>query len=111
MPHVRRARLRARVRLTADFALIKGRAADISATCVYNKTARNFSPLMAMAGATTIVQAASVVAAGELDPETIVTPGIFVDRVVTVADPRTSPCSSPRESRTHDPTAIQDAVG
>ena len=54
---------------------------------VYNKTARNFSPLMATAGQTTIVQAASVVPAGELDPEVIVTPGIFVDRVVAVPDP------------------------
>ena len=54
---------------------------------VYNKTARNFNPLMAMAGSTTIVQAASVVAPGELNPETIITPGIFVQRVVAVANP------------------------
>jgi 3-oxoadipate CoA-transferase alpha subunit len=73
--------------LTADFALIKGRVADRHGNVLYNKTARNFSPLMAMAGSTTIVQAASVVSPGELDPETIVTPGIFVNRVVAVADP------------------------
>ena len=73
--------------LTADFALIKGLKADIHGNVVYNKTARNFGPLMAMAGATTIVQAAAVVGAGELDPEAIVTPGIFVQRVVLVAEP------------------------
>ena len=73
--------------LRADFALIKGRAADRYGNVVYNKTARNFSPLMAMAGARTIVQVARVVEPGELDPEAIVTPGIFVDRVVTVENP------------------------
>jgi 3-oxoadipate CoA-transferase alpha subunit len=73
--------------LTADFAILKGRAADRHGNVVYNKTARNFSPLMAMAGRTTIVQAASVVTPGELDPEIIVTPGIFVQRVVAVANP------------------------
>jgi len=73
--------------LTADFALVKGRAADQHGNVVYNKTARNFGPLMAMAATTTIVQAAAVVALGELDVETIVTPGIFVDRVVAVANP------------------------
>ena len=73
--------------LTADFALIKGRSADRHGNVVYNKTARNFSPLMAMAAKTTIVQVSSVVPAGEIDPEVVVTPGIFVSRVVTVADP------------------------
>ena len=73
--------------LTADFALIKGRSADRHGNVVYNKTARNFGPLMAMAAATTVVQASSVVPAGELDPEVVVTPGIFVHRVVAVADP------------------------
>jgi len=73
--------------LTADFALIKARAVDRLGNLLFNKTARNFGPIMAMAGAVTIVQSASVVAAGELDPETIVTPGIFVDRIVHIADP------------------------
>ncbi len=74
--------------LTADFALVKGQQADTFGNTLYNKTARNFGPIMAMAGATTIVQAADVVAAGEIDPEIVVTPGIFVDRVVHVADPQ-----------------------
>ncbi len=73
--------------LKADFSLIKCSVADRYGNLIYNKTARNFGPAMAMAGAVTIVQTASVVAAGELDPEVIVTPGIFVNRVVTVTNP------------------------
>lgn len=73
--------------LTADFALIKGRAADTHGNVLYNMTARNFGPPMAMAARTSIVQVAEVVEAGGLDPETVVTPGIFVDRVVEIADP------------------------
>lgn len=73
--------------LRADFTLIKGRCADSHGNVVYNKTARNFGPPMAMAAATTIVQVADVVEPGALDPETIVTPGIFVDRVVHVPEP------------------------
>jgi len=73
--------------LTADFAIIKCRMADTLGNLVYNKTARNFSPVMAMAAETTIVQAGQVVAPGDLDPESVVTPGIFVDRVVAVPNP------------------------
>lgn len=73
--------------LVADFALIKGRAADRYGNVVYNKTARNFSPLMATAAKTTVVQVAEVVPAGELDPEVVITPGIFVHRVVRVPNP------------------------
>jgi len=73
--------------LTADFALIKGRAADTHGNVVYNKTARNFGPIMAMAAKMTIVQVERVLEAGEMDPEVVVTPGIFIDRVVRVAHP------------------------
>ena len=73
--------------LTADYSLIKGLAADSHGNLLYNKTARNFAPIMAMAADVTIVQAASVLEPGEIDPEIVVTPGIFVDRVVEVADP------------------------
>lgn len=73
--------------LVADFALIKGRTADIHGNVVYNKTARNFSPLMATAGRVTIVQAGRIAALGGIDPEHVVTPGIFVDRVVEVPEP------------------------
>ena len=73
--------------IVADWALIKARTADRHGNLIYSKTARNFAPLMAMAAATTVAQVASVVAPGGLDPETVVTPGIFVDRVVHVASP------------------------
>lgn len=70
--------------LRADFALIKCRQADRLGNLVYNKTARNFAPIMAMAAKATIVQTESFVAAGEIDPETVITPGVFVDRIVTI---------------------------
>ena len=73
--------------LTADFSLIKGRLADTHGNVLYNKTARNFAPIMAMAGETTIIQAEQVVAPGEIDPETIITPGIFVNRVIEIQNP------------------------
>ena len=73
--------------LRADFTLIKGRAADTHGNVLYHRTARNFAPMMATAATVTIVQAAEVVDAGALDPEAIVTPGIFVDRVVHVPAP------------------------
>lgn len=73
--------------LTGDFALIRGRTADRYGNVLYNKTARNFSPVMAMACKTTIVQVEDVVDGGELDPEAVVTPGIFVNRVVEQKNP------------------------
>ena len=73
--------------LTADFALIKCLTADRYGNLVYNKTARNFSPVMATAATITIVQTQTLVAPGGLDPEHVITPGIFVNRVVVVPDP------------------------
>lgn len=73
--------------LKADFALIKGRVADTYGNVIYNKTARNFGPLMAMAAKVAIVQVNEVVEPGRLDPEHIITPGIFVNRVVGVSNP------------------------
>jgi 3-oxoadipate CoA-transferase alpha subunit len=69
----------------ADYALIKAFKGDRWGNLVYRKTARNFGPIMAMAARTTIAQVGEVVALGELDPEAIVTPGIFVQRVVREA--------------------------
>ena len=74
--------------LKADFALIKCRKADHYGNLVYNKTARNFSPVMATAATVTVVQAGELVEAGALDPEVIVTPGIFVNRLVEVSSPQ-----------------------
>lgn len=72
--------------LKADAALIKAELADTMGNLTYRKAARNFSPLMAAAAKLTIVQATKIVAPGEIDPEQVVTPGIFVNRVVEVAD-------------------------
>ena len=73
--------------LTADFALIKCQKADRYGNLTFNKTARNFAPIMAMAAQKTIVQAVELVPAGEIDPEIVITPGIFVDRIVAVTNP------------------------
>jgi 3-oxoadipate CoA-transferase, alpha subunit len=73
--------------IRADFALVKCRAADRYGNLVYNKTARNFGPVMCMAAKTAIVQAKEIVDLGQLDPEVVVTPGIFVGIVVEVANP------------------------
>ncbi|MEG5548125.1 3-oxoacid CoA-transferase subunit A [Enterobacter wuhouensis] len=71
--------------LRADFALIKALKADRWGNLVFDKTGRNFGPIMATAAACTIAQVSETVALGELDPEAVVTPGIFVQRVVQVA--------------------------
>jgi len=68
--------------LGADYALIKAYRADKLGNLVYRKAARNFNPIMATAAATTIVEVDEIVEAGGLDPETIVTPSVFVDRIV-----------------------------
>ncbi len=66
----------------ADFALIKAHVADPWGNLTYRMTARNFAPIMAAAAKCTIVQAANIVELGQLDPETVVTPCIYVQRVV-----------------------------
>jgi 3-oxoadipate CoA-transferase, alpha subunit len=68
--------------LRGDVALIRAHVADTLGNLVYRKTARNFGPVMATAAALTIAQVDRVVSAGSLDPEAVITPGIFVDRVV-----------------------------
>ncbi|KQP08849.1 3-oxoacid CoA-transferase subunit A [Pseudorhodoferax sp. Leaf265] len=67
-----------------DLALVKAERGDRWGNLTYRKAARNFGPVMAMAATTTIATVHEVVALGELDPETIVTPGIFVSRIVRV---------------------------
>ncbi|HET9348921.1 MAG TPA: CoA-transferase, partial [Arthrobacter sp.] len=68
-----------------DVALIKALTADGTGNLVYRKTARNFGPIMAAAAKHTIVQVSEVVTTGGLDPEVIVTPGIFVNSIVRVS--------------------------
>ncbi len=70
--------------LRADFAFVRAHCADPWGNLVYRKTARNFNPVMAMAARVTIAEVEEIVPVGALDPETIVTPGIFVHRVVAV---------------------------
>jgi 3-oxoadipate CoA-transferase alpha subunit len=73
--------------LHAGYALVKAAYADPLGNLTYNKSARNFAPVMCMAAATSIVQVRRTVEAGDIDPEHVVTPGIFVDRIVEVAEP------------------------
>ena len=70
--------------LYADFALVRAHRADPHGNLVYRKTARNFGPIMCTAAATAIVEVEEIVPVGGLDPEHIVTPGIYVDRLVAV---------------------------
>ncbi|GAB3033403.1 3-oxoacid CoA-transferase subunit A [Parafrigoribacterium mesophilum] len=71
--------------LTADYALIKAHRGDRLGNLVYRKTARNFGPLMVGAASVAIAQVSDIVEVGELDPESVVTPGIYVQRVVKLA--------------------------
>lgn len=73
--------------LKADFSLVKCYAADKYGNLIYNKTARNFGPIMCMAAKTTIVQARIILEVGQIDPECVITPGIFVKRVVEIINP------------------------
>lgn len=68
--------------ITGDFALIKAYKADPYGNLIYRKTSRNLNPLMAMAGKITVVEAEEIVPLGDLDPDHIHTPGIYVDRII-----------------------------
>ncbi|MFE3030864.1 3-oxoacid CoA-transferase subunit A [Streptomyces canus] len=74
--------------IRADVALISALRADRWGNLVYRETARNFGPIMAAAAATTIAQVDQIVPLGAIDPETVVTPGIFIDHVVAVGERR-----------------------
>jgi 3-oxoadipate CoA-transferase alpha subunit len=71
--------------IKGDVALIKAFRADTLGNLVYRKTARNFGPVMATAATITIVQVSEIVQPGGIDPEVVITPGIFVDRIVKIA--------------------------
>jgi len=73
--------------LKADYALVKAHVGDTLGNLAYRMAARNFNPLMCMAAATTIVQVSRIVQPGGIDPEAVITPGIFVQGVVHVANP------------------------
>ena len=73
--------------LTPDVSLVKAHIADRSGNLIFNKTARNFNPNVAMAGKVTIVEVEKIVETGELDPDQIHLPGVFVHRIVLNASP------------------------
>jgi len=73
--------------IKADFSLVKCAVADRYGNLLYHATARNFGPIMCTAGKVTIVQAKSIVEPGQIDPEVVVTPGIFVKKVIEIKNP------------------------
>lgn len=73
--------------LKADFALVKAELGDTMGNLTYRAAGRNFNPLMCMAAKVAIVQVSRILAAGQIDPECVITPGIFVQAVVEVANP------------------------
>ena len=83
--------------LPADFAFVRAECGDRWGNLTYRKSARNFGPIMATAARVTVATVHELVAVGELDPEIVVTPGIFVHRVVSIARVQT-PGPSPRQA-------------
>lgn len=75
--------------LSADFAFIKAHKADEIGNLIYRKAARNFNPIMATAAKVTIVETDEIVPVGSLDPEIVITPSVFVDRIVQAKTLRT----------------------
>jgi 3-oxoadipate CoA-transferase, alpha subunit len=73
--------------IKADFALVKCKTADRHGNLLFNKTARNFGPIMCMAARSAIVQTSHLAELGTIDPEVVVTPGIFVKKIIQVPDP------------------------
>jgi 3-oxoadipate CoA-transferase alpha subunit len=73
--------------IKADYALVKAETADRYGNLLYHATARNFGPIMCTASKTAIVQVKRIVEPGRIDPETVVTPGIFVQKIVEINNP------------------------
>jgi len=73
--------------IKADFALVKAETADRYGNLLYHATARNFGPIMCTASNVAIVQVKNIVEPGRIDPETVVTPGIFVQKVIEIKNP------------------------
>ena len=91
--------------ISCDFALVRAYVADEQGNLVFRASARNFNPLCAMASRVTIVEAENVVAEGEIDPDGVHLPGIFVQRVVLAS----SGVAAPIERRTTRPRTAQEA--
>ena len=102
--------------IVTDFALVRAARGDRHGNLVYDASARNFNPLAAMAGRITIAEVETLVEPGELDPEQIHTPGVFVHRVVEVGDERQAgraPHDAPARAGEgeHDDAAHETAIG
>ena len=82
--------------IKADFALVRAYKADTAGNLIYRGTGRQFNPIMAMNATVTIVEADEIVEAGEIDPEVVVTPGIFVNRIVKVVPEELAKLNFPR---------------
>jgi 3-oxoadipate CoA-transferase alpha subunit len=91
--------------LRADFALIKAHVGDEVGNLTYRRTARNFGPIMASAARTVIVQVTRIVPVGQIDPENVVTPGIYTSRMVEV--PPASTPAAPATRATPAPEAVR----
>ena len=91
--------------LVADVAIIHAWKGDAEGNLVYRKTARNFNPMMATAGKVTVAEVEHLVAVGEIEPDQIHTPGIFVNRIVHVPNP-----AKHIEQRTVRPRAMAEAI-
>lgn len=85
--------------LKAEFALVKAHVGDRLGNLTYRMAARNFNPLMCMAAATTIVQVSQIVEPGAIDPEAVITPGIFVQGLVEVPNPAQEECLNRAQAR------------
>jgi 3-oxoacid CoA-transferase subunit A len=72
--------------ITADFALVRAAKVDRHGNAVFNKSTRNFNPLCAMAGRITIVEAEQIVEPGDIDPDAVHLPGVFVQRIIALTD-------------------------
>lgn len=86
--------------IVADLALIRAEKADAQGNLVYRKTARNFNPMMASAGRVTVVEVEEIVPVGALDPDSIHTPGIFVQRIVESVIPKRIEFTTNRQRET-----------
>jgi 3-oxoacid CoA-transferase subunit A len=95
--------------IVTDVALVRAAVADRHGNCVFYAAARNFNPAAAMAGRLTIVEAEKVVEAGEIDPDHVHLPGVFVDRVVALTPEQVADKQIEKRTTTPRPTSVGDA--
>ena len=89
--------------LVADLSIVHAWKGDTEGNLVYRKTARNFNPMMATAGKVTVAEVENLVEPGDIDPDHIITPGIYVKRIVHVPNARSTSSSAPSASAPTQP--------